>query len=155
MRLQQRIGIFILALLPLLSGCTGLEPAAIGMGASAAQTGVTLLSGRTVRSYELARFDDVVAAAKRTGDSLGMEFRRERPSERRTLLQYRYGQSQGIDVDIRRQTDTVTSILIRMRSRSQRGMATLYLRDLFHEIRDAGAYLEEWRSSDGPDLDLQ
>lgn len=137
-----------------LPACTGLEPAAIGVGVSAAQTGVTLLSGRTVRSYELARFEDVIAAAKRSAESLDVELRRERSTDRRVLLEYRYGQSLGLSVDVRRQTETVTSILIRMGSKSQRGMAGLYLRDLFHELRDAGAYLEDWSGTSPPPMDL-
>lgn len=154
MRNQKRIRICFLALFALLPACTGLEPAAIGVGVSAAQTGVTMLSGRTVRSYELARFEDVIAAAKRSAQSLDMELRRERTTDRRVLLDYRYSQSLGISVDVRRQTDTVTSILIRMRSKSQRGMAGLYLRDLFHELRDAGAYVEEWSGAAPPAVDL-
>ncbi len=56
-----------------LFSCTGLEPAAISAGASAAQTGVTFITRGKARTFELASFDDVVTAVHRAGDKLGMK----------------------------------------------------------------------------------
>lgn len=140
----------LLAMTP--GACTGLEPALIGAAASGAQTGVTLLEGGELRTFELARFDDVVAGAERAGASLGLELRAENRAPERVWLDYRYN-GQSMKVLILRRTDRVTSVEVSLRRKKHRGMAALFLRDLFHELRDAGAYLEDWRADDQPIAD--
>lgn len=136
-----------------LPACTGLEPALIGAAVTGAQTGVTLLEGGEMRSFELARFEDVVAAAERAADSLGLERVGENRAEDRVWFNYRYDDDRRLRVEILRRTDRVTSIQASVRKKKHRGMAALYLRDLFHELREADAYLEDWRAEDEPIAD--
>ena len=49
-----------------------------------------------------------------------------------------------VAIDIRRQTDSVTSIFIEIQSPSTRGIGALYLRQVFDELASAGAYLDDW-----------
>ena len=43
-----------------------------------------------------------------------------------------------------------TPIEASVRKKKHRGMAALFLRDLYHELRAADAYLEDWRADDDP-----
>lgn len=133
-----------------LPACTGLEPALIGAAATGAQTGVTLLAGGELRTFELARFEDVVAAAERSRASLGLDLAKEVRSDDRVWFDFRYDDDRSLKVEILRRTDRVTSIEASVRKKKHRGMAALFLRDLYHELRDADAYLEDWRADENP-----
>lgn len=152
--LPMRRALLLCCLLALaaLPGCTGLEPAMIGAAVSGAQTGVTLLSGGEMRSFELARFDDVVAGVERAAASLALEERKAIRDEGRVWLDYRYN-GHSMKVEILRRTERVTSVFVTVRKKTHRGMAALFLRDLFHELREAGVYLEDWRTGDSPVTD--
>ena len=156
-RTKPRAKALLCALLsPLLvfPACTGLEPAVIGAAVSGVQTGVTLFSGSRVWSYEYAHFDDVVDTTKSVTDHLELPRTNENDeSEDRYWSAHRYGDSRRlIEIEIRRETDVVTSIRIDVGHRSQRGMAALILRQIFAELRASGAYPEheaELRTLDG------
>jgi len=144
----------LLSPLLILPGCTGLEPAVIGAAVSGVQTGVTLFSGSRLWSYEYAHFDDVVDATMTITDRLELPRTNENDeSDDRYWSAHRYGQSRRlIEIEIRRETDVVTSIRIDVGHKSQRGMAALMLRQIFAELRARGAYPEhevELRTLDG------
>jgi len=148
--MTQRCRLFCLTIALLtLPACTGLEPAMIGAAVSGAQTGVTLLAGGEMRSFELARFDDVVAGVERAAASLALEERKAIRDEQRVWFDYRYN-GRSMTVEILHRTKRVTSVFVSVRKKNHRGMAALLLRDLYHELREAGAYLEDWRAEDEP-----
>lgn len=127
----------------------------IGAGVSVAQTGVTLLSGKELRSFELASFDDVVTSAHESAASLHLKQVDERETPNRVWLRYRYGPgNHSLEVDIRRQTDHVTSIIVRVGSKSQRGLGALFLRDLYHELLARDAYFEPWTGEDSRPIEF-
>jgi len=129
-------------------GCTGLEPAILGAGVSAAQTGVTLIQGKELWSVELARYEDVVLATETAAQRLGLEAVSEKRSDRRTWLYLGYKKSGRLQVTIRRQTERATSITIGVRGRDRRALAGLLMRAVFHELKAADAYLEDWANDE-------
>ncbi len=55
------------------SACTGLEPAAISAGASAAQTGATFITQGKLTKFEAVTFDDAVAAMRAAASRLSLK----------------------------------------------------------------------------------
>jgi len=126
-----------------LTGCTGLEPAAIGAGFNAVQTGVTYVSGENAHSYQPAVYADVYLAALRAGDRLALELYTDRAVSRAGhQIKYNFGElgTDRIVVTITRSTDAVTKVVVNTKKKSTRGMSTLYLQMLTDELANMGAY---------------
>lgn len=127
----------------LAAGCTGLEPAAIGAGVNAIQTGVTYVSGRNLYSYQPAVYADVHLAALRAGDRLALELYSDRKvSKTGYEVKYRFGETGAnrIVVTITESTDAVTRVVVNTKKTSTRGMATLFLQIMTDELETLGAY---------------
>jgi hypothetical protein len=138
----------ILALAPVLAGCTGLEPALLTAGFSVAQTGVSILDGQDTRSFEFARFDDVLTAADRAAAVLKLhQHSRRQIGPQRILTTYQNRRGARWFVEIRAETDTVTQVRTEIRSSAGRGLSALFLRQMYEELNRADAYLEHWARS--------
>lgn len=121
--------------LPLaLSACTGLEPALVGAAISGAQTGVTLLDGAEVWTFEIADFDVVVDAVRQTEQLLALRKLNEVVETDRYWVYYRFGRTSKLVVEVRRQTEVITSIEAEVGSKDQHGMASLFLRKVFEIV---------------------
>lgn len=122
-----------------LSGCTGVEPALIGAAISGAQSGVTLLSGAEVWAYEIADFDRVVQAMRETEEELGLRRLNEVSEPGRYWVYYRFGRGSKLVVEVKSQTETVTSIEAEVAEKDQQGMASLFLKRLFQRAERSEA----------------
>lgn len=123
-----------IALMVGLNGCTGVEPALIGAAVSGAQTGVTLLSGAEVWTYEIADFDAVVASIGQVESELALRQLNEVVEEDRYWVYFRFGYAAKLVVEVRRQTDTVTSIEVDVADKDQQGMASLFLKRVIERV---------------------
>lgn len=162
--------------------CTGLEPAAISAGASAAQTGVTFITRGKARTFELAKFEDVVIAVQRAGEKLAFrageehtpreagdepltaEEQRDAEERARALAEAEDGvledsetrykmvlydeQEQWVVVLVERRTANVTMIQTNVGTFGEEGLASLYMRQVFAELHQMGAYLADWNMKD-------
>ena len=124
-----------------LAGCTGLEPALVGAAISGAQTGVTLFSGAEVWAYEIAEFDTVLSAIRRTEEELGLRKLNEVSEPGRYWVYYRFGRSSKLVVEVRSQTDRVTSIEVKVAEQDQQGMASLFLKRVFQKVNEGSPNL--------------
>ena len=139
---------FVLASLLVLPACTGVEPAMIGVGVTAVQQGVTYVSGVDSYSYQPARYENVVIAAERAGSSLGLSvYARREISPTQLEIRYAFDGDDRLTVTIEHQTDLVTLVQINVKKSSRRGMATLYMRGLTYELREADGYNDEWQEN--------
>jgi hypothetical protein len=157
------------------SGCTGLEPAAISAGASAAQSGVTLFSRGKLRSFELVEFDDAVAALRVAAKRLSLEVEEEevhvvrsvRANGReagtapgdysdsgrgggaalngRARFALRDERGASVVVVIERRTATVTFIQADVGLLGDTGLSSLLLMETYDELREMGAYIDDPR----------
>ncbi|MEM9661171.1 MAG: hypothetical protein AAF937_02560 [Planctomycetota bacterium] len=151
---QQRAGtllaLSIAALGPQLAGCTGVEPAAIGVGLSTAKAGIAFFDGDDVRSFELVRYEDAVAAADEAARVLGMELRyTRRPGEQWEIRNYDLRGRAVLFVELKGETPTVTMVRTEARTPQQRGIAGLLTKQIFVELQRADAYLEDWAKETG------
>ncbi|MEM9167742.1 MAG: hypothetical protein AAGB48_12065 [Planctomycetota bacterium] len=147
MRRQNVIAISLIAPASLV-GCTGVEPALIGVGVTAAEAGVAIVDGTDVHAFELARYGDVVAALERAVNTLELErYSRRFIDHQHFVDRYRLGNNRSLVVEIRSVTGSVTMVRTEIKSTLHRGMAALLVRQTYHELSEAGAYLEEWAGS--------
>jgi hypothetical protein len=124
----------VLALPLALAGCTGLEPALVGAAVSGAQTGVTLLSGAEVWSFEIADYDTVVAAVKQTEQDLSLRKLNEVEEADRYWVYYRFARTSKLVIEVRRQTEAITSLEAEVGNKDQHGMASLFMRHVFELV---------------------
>ena len=133
-----------------LGGCTGVEPAAIGVGLTTAKAGIAFFDGDDVRSFELVRYEDAIAAADDAARVLNMELRYTRePGERWEIRNYDLRGRAVLFVELREETPTVTMIRTEARTPQQRGIAGLFTKQVFAELQRANAYLEDWAKDTG------
>ena len=140
----------VVLLVGLLTGCTGVEPAAIGFGLSTAQAGIAFFDGDDVRSFELVRYEDAVAAADRAAEVLKLELRYTRnpedewPTGNWEIRNYDLRGRAVLFVELREETPTVVKVRTEARTPQQRGIAALFTKQMFVELGRANAYLEDW-----------
>lgn len=123
----------------------------IGVGVTAVQQGVTYVSGVDSYSFQPAPFENVVIAAERAGTALDLRvYSRREISETQLELRFSFDDDDRLTVRIEMQTDVVTLVQLNVKKSSRRGMATLYMRGLTHELREADGYSDDWQE----DMDL-
>lgn len=156
-------------------GCTGLEPAAISAGASAAQSGVTFFSRGKLRSFELVTFEDALEAVRRAGARLSMRLVEEEirdagapaasgdavaatpedqhvadrtgadVSSGRARLVFHDERGGSVVVVIERRTATVTFIQADVGLLGDTGLSSLLLMETYDELREMEAYIDDPR----------
>ena len=123
-----------------LSACTGLEPAALSAGASAAQSGATFFTQGRFTSIELARFDDAEKAIRAAADEMSLTLDEDEPGQARTRIVYRDERGQSIVVVVQRRSETVTRIGADVGTFGENGLASLLMRQTAAILRKMNAY---------------
>ncbi len=95
-------------------------------------------------SYWMARYDDVLAAALRTAKALSLEIKEEKIGADKALLRLQDNRSEGVDLVIEHRTDTVTSLQFDVGWFGSVALGRLVARHIIFELRQAGAFLENW-----------
>ncbi len=138
--------VLLLLVLPLAS--CGVETAIIGAslsaGASAAETGIAYHGNSALSTFELVPFEEAVAASEVTAARLDLELFNERltPGER-LWRYYTYDPGKKLVITIRRRTQTVTSVHLRVSSPGERAMASLFVQHLARSIQARGHDLHD------------
>ncbi|MDX2132939.1 MAG: hypothetical protein SFY69_12885 [Planctomycetota bacterium] len=126
-----------------LPACTGLEPAMVGVGVTAVETGATVLGRGKVGTYEIASVDDVEAAARTAASNMALTFIRERESDIGTVLTFRDDRRHTITVSIERQSRTVMFVRADVGLFGPTGLAALFIRQAQKELEAARATTPE------------
>jgi len=121
-----------------------LGPSSVTIGSSAGQAGVSRYESGKLKSFEVARYEDVVEAARRAGEALSLELRREATEVNKATLYYIAGEKEEVKVLIERRTDTLTYIQIDVGFFGSKGLALVIINQIIHEIASEGKYLQEW-----------
>lgn len=139
--IQRRLmpGCVLAGIVASLSGCTGLEPAALSAGASVAQTGVTIFDRGKARTIERAGFDDAVAAMRRATAKLSLTQTVEDPAPGRLRMSFHDERGQSIVIVVERRTETVTLLQADVGALGEIGWATLTLKQAVAELTIAGS----------------
>lgn len=140
----------ILGIVLILCGC-GVETALITAGASAAQAGVTMIDKGELRSFEMARYDDVVKACYRAGTDLALDLKNDDKGDSVTSMFFRDETGDKITIRIERRTERVTFIKVDVGSFGKAGLGSLFMHQLWSELAESDAYLEDWNRADPRD----
>lgn len=117
-----------------LSSCTGLEPAAISAGASAAQSGATFFTQGKFSSVELAGFEDAMKAVGKAAEEMSLLLDEEELEPKRARLVYEDEQGQSMVVVVERRSATVTQIQADVGTFGENGLASLFMRQMAAQL---------------------
>ena len=128
------------------SACLGscLLGPSVTVGSSAGQAGISGYQNGKIKSFEVARYEDAVEAARRAGDAISLELQREATEEDKITLYYIDGKNEKVRVLIERRTDTLTYIQIDVGFFGSKGLALVMINQIIHEIASEGKYLQDW-----------
>lgn len=127
------------------AGCTGVEPAVLGLGWQAAESGYAFFDGVDIYAFELARYDDVILAVDRAARVLSLEeYSRRTVRDQHTVTRFRLKARGRVIVEVRAETDTITRVRCEVGGNLRRGISAIFFRQLIHELESAGAYIETW-----------
>lgn len=137
--------VLILAVTLSLAGCAApavslLSPAISGVPAVADFVG----SGAS-ESYWVARYDDVIVAARKAGVTFGLTVAQDDETPERTILRLTDRTEAGIRLRIEPRTDSLTFI----KFGGSAGMTGLMSRQIAHELERADAFLVNWGEQNG------
>ncbi len=121
-----------------------LGPSSVTVGSSAGQAGISNYESGKVKSFEVARYEDVVEATRRAGEAISLELQKEATETDQTTLYYIAGEKEKVKVLIERRTDTLTYIQIDVGLFGSKGLAIVMINQIIHEIASEGKYLQEW-----------
>lgn len=149
-----RLATLMLCIMPAaaIPACTGLEPAAVGAGASAAESGVAFFAKGQATTFEPVMFVDAVAAARRAANLLNLSITADEPglnreTDRRHRFVFRDERSESTVVVIERRTETITLIHADVGTFGPTPMASLIVNTIMERLRAAGAYERVHRDS--------
>ena len=114
------------------------------VGTSTSEAGISRYESGRVKSFELARYEDVVEATRRAGQVSSLELRKETTETNKTTLHYVTDENDKVKVLIERRTDTLTYIEVDVGLFGSKGLAIFIINQITHEIASEGKYLQEW-----------
>ena len=131
------------------TGCAAcLSPLCLGpsatVGSTASEAGISRYEGGKVKSFELARYEDVVEATRRAGEVLSLKLRKEVTNTEQSTFYYVDEKNEKVKVTIEPRTDTLTHIQIDVGLFGSKGLALVMINQIVKEIASEGKYLQEW-----------
>jgi hypothetical protein len=139
---------YIIVLCMMITGTVGCAPVlpinAVSVAGGTAPVVYNSLGRGKGDSYWMARYDDVMAATLRAAKALSLELIKEDKEKDKALYRFCDDDSLKIDIEIRRRTDTMTSVLFDVGWFGSVSFGRLFARQVSHELQDAGAFLEDW-----------
>lgn len=124
-----------------LAGCTGLEPAAVSAGASAAESGVSIFTQGKVQKFEPAPYEVVLAAMRESAAVLDLKLTEDETADHRSRLVFRDDLDTSIVVVVQRRTSTVTWVQGDVGTLGRTALASLLLTEVGNRLRASGAYV--------------
>ena len=97
-------------------------------------------------SFWLAKYENVVAAAMRTGEALSLQLANKSVEDNQTSLRFIDDKEEWIDLLIERRTETMTSIKFSVGWRGSEAFGRLVARHLIHELTQSESFLEKYNS---------
>lgn len=124
-----------------LPACTGLEPAAVSAGASAAESGVSIFTQGKVQKFEPAPYERVLAAMRESAAVLDLRLTEEDSAGHRSRLVFRDELNASIVVVVQLRTSTITWVQGDVGTLGRTALASLLLTEVGNRLRAGGAYV--------------
>ncbi len=113
-----------------MAACTGLEPAAVGAGASVVQTGVTFFEKGKVGVFEKAPYPMTLEIVRRTGTGLALMCMADESTPTRTRIVYHDERKNSIVVIVQRHTEEITYVQADVGTFGETGLASLFVKQV-------------------------
>lgn len=131
------------------TGCAVcLSPLVLGpsaaVGSTAGEAGISRYENGKVKSFELARYEDVVEATRRAGAALSLKLKKESGNAEQSTFYYVDDRNEQVKVTIEPRTDSLTHIQIDVGFFGSKGLALVMINQIVNEISSEGKYLQEW-----------
>ena len=131
------------------SGCAVcLSPLVLGpsatVGSSAGEAGISRYENGRIKSFELARYEDVVEATRRAGEVLSLKLKKEAANAEQSTFDYVDDKNEQVKVIIEPRTDSLTHIQIDVGFFGSKGLALVMINQIVNEIASEGKYLQNW-----------
>jgi hypothetical protein len=131
------------------TGCAVcLSPLVLGpsatVGSTAGEAGISRYENGKIKSFELARYEDVVEATRRAGAALSLNLKKESGNAERSTFYYVDDKNEQVKVTIEPRTDSLTHIQIDVGFFGSKGLALVMINQIVNEISSEGKYLQEW-----------
>lgn len=124
-----------------LGACTGLEPAIVGAGATAAETGVTIFTKGKVVRFEAARYQDVLTALRAAAQRLALNFEEDELEDRRARLVYSDDRTGNIVAVVEARTEVITMVQADVGTFGYAGLANLLVSETNAELAHMKAFI--------------
>jgi hypothetical protein len=130
-------------------GCAAcLSPLVLGpsatVGSTAGEAGISRYESGRIKSFELARYEDVVEATRRAGEALSLKLQKEAINTDQSTFYYIDDRNEQVKVVIEPRTDSLTHIQIDVGLFGSKGLALVMINQIVNEIAREGKYLQEW-----------
>jgi hypothetical protein len=126
-------------------GCGCLTGSSFTIGTGAAETGASSFEMGRVRSFQVARYDDVIEATRRAAEALSLEQKEEKIADNLTSFSYLDDKKTSIHITVERRSDSLSYIVIHTGLFGSKAMAIVIMKQIINELAEAGKYLEEWK----------
>ena len=131
------------------SGCAAcLSPLVLGpsaaVGSTAGEAGISRYESGRIKSFELARYEDVVGATRRAAEVLLLKLRKEATNADQSTFYYVDDKNEQVKVTIEPRTATLTHIQIDVGLFGSKGLALVMINQIVNEIASEGKYLQSW-----------
>lgn len=140
-----------------LPACTGLEPAVVGAGASAAESGVSFFERGKVTGFEPVHYADTVDAVRFTAERLKLRIIEDEPGEGRDADRYhrfvlRDEEGESLVVAIERRTEAITRIHADVGTFGPTPLVGLVMNRTIERLKRTGAYERVWPVQTAPEM---
>ena len=131
------------------SGCAAcLSPLVLGpsaaVGSTAGEAGISRYESGRIKSFELARYEDVVGATRRAAEVLLLKLRKEATNADQSTFYYVDDKNEQVKVTIEPRTAVLTHIQIDVGLFGSKGLALVMINQIVNEIASEGKYLQSW-----------
>lgn len=142
---------FCLAVMAACNGCAIPAAAIVTSAAGAVPVAAEQFGDGRTDSFWLARYEDVVAAAQKAGQTLSLTLEEQEIEEDVATLLFSDPTDYRIEVIIERQTETVTRVRFNVGSSRNEGYGVLFGQQIIEELKKGEGFVVDW--SDEPEDD--
>ena len=147
--MKKRIIVLAAAICLFLSGLSGCTAPLVFMGvSSSAPVAFNSTGWGKGDSAWLARYDDVVQATMRAGESLSLKLEKKLIEPEQSTFHFVDDPGNKLQIIIERRTETVTYAQFKVGWFGASSMGRLMARQIVYEINEADAFLRNWQLED-------
>ena len=116
------------------------------MGTAASSTPVTFNTsgGGQGESFWIAKYDDVIAATLRAGETLSLKVKEKKLEKDQAFFRFYDAKKERIDLFIERRSDTMTSIKFDVGWFGSVAFGRLMAQQIIFELNESDSFLEDW-----------